>query len=489
MNTIIKNVAGNFRTWKPAYFILVALLMASSCKEDEIGQQPTDGVPPRGLTSAEAIPRPGGALIAYVVPDNDTDISYVKGEYEVNGETRITRSSVYKNFFIIEGLETNVTVTVNLYVVDHSENMSEPTPVTFTTREAPFATIGNTIKINPAIGGVYLMWENPDKRSDIGVVLMTYDTAYKRMSDYAVSFAYNGIVFYPFPTLDANGNKLPPLDFAAYVLDKWGHYSDTSYFNVAPVTEVWLNRRNMDGHPIGDDARLDNPGTAGYNAAYYSGPSRLFDSVARALGFTGGLSATGFGIISEDFDANTVGTLPVYYTIDLGVEAIISRYWMPHRDHDTRGRYLYGSDVGSRRPCSPYHWKMWGTTTDFGDTLSANFRPKDDPYWKQNEWKQDSRWVYMGEYFSRRPLYPNASPQDPGPYSGDTWSSEQNMVYASPSQSHPFTYFISEMGIDKVRYIRFEFIESWAASWAPGSSLFYFHELWLWGGIVENDSE
>jgi hypothetical protein len=506
MNTIIKKIARGFHLWKPACFIWMALLaMTTSCKEDEIGQKPTDRVPPKGLAGAEAIPRPGGALITYTIPTDDSDISYIMGEFEAEGETKIIRSSVYKDFLLIEGLGSNVSTSVNLYVVDHSENKSDPKTVTFTTLEAPFATIANSIQINPGIGGIYLMWQNPEKRSDIGVVLMMYDTAYQRMSEYAVSFASAGVVFYPFPTVDDEGNKLPPYDFAAYVLDKWGHYSDTLRFTVSPVLEMRLNRLEMSGYPIGNDTRhYENSGVAPDNPPYDSRAHRLFDSIARALGSTNSqLSPSGFGILGPEVPhaggaANSSGKLPVYYTIDMGVEAVLSRYWMPGRDHGNNrnggaqlGRFAYGFRADQKWPCWPYHWKLWGTATDFGED-SPDYIPDDDPYWTEDAWKEDARWAYMGEYFCRRPFYPNAMPQDPGPddFAGGnenrSWGQELNLVYVSPFESpNVFMYPIQEPGVPPVRYIRFELIESWAESHTPSATVFFMHELWFWGGIPD----
>jgi hypothetical protein len=463
MNIIIKICAEIFRTWKTACFMMIALL-AFSCTEEPIGQQPTDGVAPNPLKSAEAIGRPGGAVITYVLPDNETDISYVKGEYVIGGETKIVRSSVYKDSILIEGLESNILINIDLYVVDHSENQSAPLRKSFTTGDAPFATISNTVKISPAIGGIYLRWENPENRSDIGVVLMTYDTITKKLAEYSVTFASGGMAFYPFDSFEVQ-------QFGAYVIDKWGHFSDTSYFNVAPAPEVWLDRKKMKGYPIGNDAPLAN---ADKSNNYYSGPERLFDSIARSLGRTGGLSESAFGINSAD------GSMPIFYTIDLGVQADVSRFWIEPRGHNTRGRYAFGQRGGA----SPYNWDLWGTTTDFGDSTSVNFIPGDDPYWTRNQWMQDPRWIYMGNYSHRRPSMPYATPANIGDtdfHSGDAWESDLRLTYAAPSIDNPTNFYIQVLGVGPVRYVRWQFNQTWSNEAAT-----FMHEAWFWGGIVED---
>jgi hypothetical protein len=464
MNRIIRKSAGIFRDIrKAAYFILITLLVAaaSSCAEDPIGQQPTDGKAPSPVQDAKAEGRPGGGVITYVLPGDDIDISYVQGEYTVGGTTYTARSSVYKDSLLIEGLETNIIVSVDLYVVDHSGNRSVPVNVSFTTTESPYATMGNTVSVSPAIGGIYLRWENPQNLPDMGVALLMYDSIDRRMEMYAISFASTCVAFFPFSDTITR-------DFGAFVIDRWGHYSDTVFFKVAAAVEVWLDRTKMSGRPIGDDAPLSN---ADRNNNYYSGPERLFDGIGRSLGRTSGLNESAFGIWAPD------GLMPIYYTIDLGVQADISRFWIEPRGHNTRGRYAFGRQGGA----SPYNWDLWGTTTDFGDSTSVNFIPGDDPYWTRDQWKSDPRWVYMGNYTHRRPSNPNATPANNDPWEGEAWDYDLNMTYRAPDIDNPTNFYISVMGVQPVRYIRWQFNSSWSNEAAA-----FMHEAWFWGGIVED---
>jgi hypothetical protein len=496
MNTIIKNLAGICRIWKPAYFMLIALL-ALSCTEDKIGQPSTDGIAPSALKSAEARPLPGGAFITYVLPDDDTDIAYVKGEYVVDGEARTVSTSVYKNYLIVEGMDSNVSVDVDLYVVDHSQNISAPLKVSFTTSDAPYATIGNSITASPSIGGIVVRWENPEY-ANVGIVLEIADTITGEMKANAISFASGGAAFFAFPAKEQR--------FGLYAIDPWGHYSETKYFTLAPVPEQWLNRRLMSEHYVGNDNRelmTPNP-----NDGYYSAISILFDSIGYCFnpGNNSYNSSKNFITGPNNPDTGLPWTFPFCITIDLGVTADVTRFWMEPRTHSTTSRF-WEHFLGA-----PYEFEFWGTETDFADPTSANFIPKDDPYWSDSPyaigtWQQDPRWKFMGRYYNRRISRPNDTPwtlTTPGQQSNwvgtqdPDWIIDKNIkamgngVRYLADGSGPIdnneTFFpdagyhfaITQIAVGPVRYVRWKTNSVWDIA----TTYLQAAELWFWGGII-----
>jgi hypothetical protein len=475
--------------------MLIALL-ALSCTEDRVFQQPTDGVAPRALVSAEVLSRPGGAIITYVLPEDDTDVACVKGEYVVDGETKVVYSSVYSNLLTIEGLETNVSVDIDLYVMDHSQNVSAPLRRSFTTMAAPYATIGNSITMFASIGGIVVRWDNPNY-ANVGIVLLTYDSITRKMKEHAVSFDSRNAAFFAFP----NGEQR----FAAYALDPWGHYSDTVFATLTPVFEQWLNRRIMTEHYIGNDNRtLMTPNPAD---GYYSAISILFDSI----GFCFNPGNNSYNS-SKNFITNPTNpatgqnwTFPFCLTIDLGVAAEVSRFWMEPRTHSTYARF-WEHFLGA-----PYEFEFWGTETDFADEASADFIPGDDPYWANTgasgTWQRDSRWKFMGRYYNRRVSRPNdtpwnlTTPGQQGNWAGTQdpdWITDKNVremgygVRYNADGSGPiknnnslfpdagYHFAVTEIAVGPVRYVRWKINSVWDIA------TFYVQaaELWFWGGIA-----
>ena len=60
------------------------IVSITSCDEEKIGQTPTDNIPPQPISNVSVESLPGGAKISYELPQ-ETDISYVKGEYLFQG--------------------------------------------------------------------------------------------------------------------------------------------------------------------------------------------------------------------------------------------------------------------------------------------------------------------------------------------------------------------------------------------------------------------
>jgi hypothetical protein len=489
-------------------------LFLASCNEDPIGQPPVDGVRPNPLTNVRAVGRPGGAYIFYKVPDNDTDISYVKGEFEVNGIKQTVRSSVYNSYLTIDGLDSHLYVEIDLYVVDHSENLSEPIRTKFITYDAPYTSMGNTIEMFSAVGGVALRWESANSEiqyyaqmgylssnydSDVGVVLLVADDNGK-WSELAVSFSARCAHFQPCP------NDTTRRLYGAYAMDKWGHYSDTVTAWLKPMFEQWLNRRLMGPHLMGDDVRSVVESRP--DQTYYSDMPRLFDSMAYCLQpSTASIHSTNvYQTNPIDPATGLPYMLPIYFTMDLGVEADISRFWIAPGTHSRNDRFWeYARGI--------YDFELWGTLTDFANEQSPDYVPPEDTYWSSGAWKLDSRWKTMGRYLNKRH---NVTGDTPGNYSTEppeevnvtgggnklgedpAWDESRRIREngngyryladgSGPVKNNGFYtpdagwhYAITQTGVGPVRYVRWQINETW-----PQEPYVRFSELWYWGGISD----
>jgi hypothetical protein len=287
-------------------------------------------------------------------------------------------------------------------------------------------------------------------------------------------------------------------------MDKWGHYSDTVVVLLKPVYEQWLNRRLMSPHFFGND----NQTIGDLSVTYYSGMTRLFDSMTYCLQpNTPSIHSTNkYTTAATNPATGQDWTKPFYFTMDLGISADISRFWIAPSTHSRDDRFWEFSNG------SIYDFELWGTQTDFGEG-SPDYIPADNPYWTNEQWKQDTRWRHMGRYYNKRPNVPGDTPgnyttEPPNNYGSNqtdrlNWDAAWTESRRTREMGHgvryladgsgPFDnnefYFpdagmhfaITTVAVGPVRYVRWQINETWEQQ--PFVTM---SELWYWGGI---DSE
>ncbi|MDR1121391.1 MAG: DUF4959 domain-containing protein, partial [Dysgonamonadaceae bacterium] len=223
---------------KRVYYIYIMMLFAGlwimSCgKEDKVGQPPKDSIPPSPVFNVQVEELPGGAMLMYELP-NEPDISYVKGEFLFQGEKRVVRSSIYANYLIVEGLGSVEPVEISLYLVDHSENVSEPVSKTFTPKQPPIETILESMELVPDFSGCNVSVYNP-LGVEIGVFFFAANDD-GELEEIDVQF-YNATNFvYTIRKKDGQFDTRERL-FAVSIVDKWGNVSDTVKAIIAPFFE------------------------------------------------------------------------------------------------------------------------------------------------------------------------------------------------------------------------------------------------------------
>lgn len=338
--------------WKGSTFTLIALVLvlASSCDEDRVGQNPVDNIPPAVVTNVQIEALPGGAKISYDLP-NETDISYVTCEYIFKGETKIVRSSIYANFIIVEGLADIASCEFTLYLIDHSENKSKPYTGSFTPLEPPYQTISRTITMEPDFGGVVIRWNN-ETNTLIGAFLYAMnDNGEWEETD----LVYSTITE---EKRSIRGYNTDERKFGVRMIDRFGNTSDTVIVSAIPLYEKELNKKNFkDGHLLGDN--------------YTSYNSRPIENIwDGTLGLIWHTSPTG-GF-----------TPPQTFTIDLGIKAQLSRMMLWNRQDG----FIFNQH-------NVRFFEVWGMTE-----LSHGIN---DSYWSGNDWRDE--WVKLGDFEQIKP--------------------------------------------------------------------------------------
>lgn len=308
-------------------FYLMILVFLAGCQEKENGPLVTfEGVPgPLGTITVENLP--GAAKISYKLPD-DQDLLYVEAEYKTSqGEPKSAKSSVYKNFIMLEGFGDSRDYEVDLYTVNRSEERSGPYTVKIHPDTAPVHLAFETLEVAKTFGGVAISLKNELEREYIIHTLykdsvgewVEADRHYSSIKDLSYS---------------VRGFEPKPVEFAFYMSDKWKNKSERIEKTITPLYEEEVDKSLWKNAELLDD----------FYVPRYGPLSRLWDGPDGSYFF-------------QDSRSDE-RVMPNWITIDMGQPYILGRMKVNQVNHSNTWRY------GS---CSPRKFEVWGSNTPTTD--------------------------------------------------------------------------------------------------------------------------
>lgn len=315
----------------------------------------------------------------------------------LQGKKKIVRSSIYKDYLVVEGLGSTDPVTIDLYVVDHSENSSAPVTKTFTPDIPSINAVFATIELNPAFQGVNMRWSNP-LGLELGVLFLAADS-FGVMKQVEKIFRADRNLDHTFRGFTDDEHK-----FGISLSDKWGNITDTFYVVRTPLYETRLNRLLHAQYilPLDNTTNIA-PGITDF--------AMMFDDIT--------MERSNFWHTDASWPS-----MPFHFTLDLGVKATLSRFVFHTRKERDWEYTLH----------SMKEFEIWGLETE---------PPTDKPdaYW-QEEWKND--WKYFGYFVTEKPSG-NDNPE----------ITAEDIAFADRG----WEYDVPLLG--PVRYLRFAAISTW----------------------------
>lgn len=360
----------------------------------------------------------GKSVLSYDVP-NDENLLYVKAVYEsAPGVIRQAHSSRFVDTLAIEGFAQSGEYAVKLYTVGKNEKESGPLILTVTPLSPPLEDAFPSLNMIATFGGIEGTFTNLHKAA-IKAVLMG-DTANTGVPEFLQSFVIDN----PEAKFTIRGLPSKTMDFYVYLMDRWGNKTETKEYKLYPLFEEVLDKKLWKEHKLPSD--FQNSTENNYWGYVFKGM------------FNGEVSPKGSW--SGNFIPETK-PWPSYFTIDLGVTAILSRlnmvpWWSWHM------------------PWMPRDFEVYGTTaSNPGDDLDG------------------SEWALLGEFHTWKP-----SGDDPTIITAEdrnhVWPDGANYDVL-PSERQPDPYF-------PVRILRFKILRAFAEG--DGYSI---DELTVWGQIIE----
>ena len=302
---------------------MALLFMFSACKEDYIGQYPTDNVPPSVVKNVQVDNQAGKAILHYDLPDV-SDLMGVKARYVVpsTGEAREVFSSAYVNELVLNGFAKSTKVSVSLYTVDTSYNESDPVVVVVEPLDSPIYGILETMEVFESFGGLKLRWENETQEGiAICVLAKNAEGVFEEINTF---YSTAPTALYSVRDLEA-----VETEFAFYCKDYYGNSTETIYKTLTPLYEEKLDKSKF---------RLLYLDTSKFPYHGYGGQSmtRMWNNV--------------YNVDNDLFYVQNKTSDPVDFSFDLGVTAKLSRFRLWTRVnyifqlHHIRTFELYGTN-------------------------------------------------------------------------------------------------------------------------------------------------
>lgn len=328
-------------------------LLLNNCKEETIGQYPTDGVAPQPVSNVRVDNLAGGVKLSYQLPDEE-DLLYVQALYDLpSGKNGVTKTSAFTNSMLIKGFGKSQRQTIRLVSVDRSRNESEPVNVEIEPLDSPIYGILENLLVQESFGGFKLTWENEPKEDIVLGVLQRNDTTgeFKHLESFYTSEAL--------AQKAVRGLDSTRATFGIYVRDTYENYTDTLLMSLKPYFEQEIPKSGFS--PLKLSARFNLHGT--------SGPmNMMWDGILND------------GDRYNYFYIATGNEIMPYFTFDMGVKAKLSRFRLWQRKY-----YFFELH-------NPKQYEWWGTNNAI---VAADAETQG--------WEENPEWVRLMACESTRP--------------------------------------------------------------------------------------
>lgn len=328
-------------SYKPIFSCAaLLLLLTTACDEKENSPISDSKGTPGQVSSVEVTPVAGGAIVNYIIPD-DEDVLGVKAVYTMSNGKQVERqASFYDNSITLDGFIDEETHSAKLYTFNRAMQLSQPVEISFIPLESALSKACKSMHIVRDFGGAQFSWKNED-RGQLNLELIATDSI-GRLSAMRVitTQSADGL-----QTL--HGYNTDPRWFCALFRDNFGNVSDTIFptdaagnrIQLSPLYEEKIDKKLMSIMLLNTDEPFSREGMDAY----------LIDDDLNTYGHTKYTEA-----------------LPAAVTIDLGQEVKVSRIVVNARE--------YGGSYYS-----------WGNPREF-DLYSCSQKPSQTGDW--SEWNE-----------------------------------------------------------------------------------------------------
>lgn len=304
---------------------LFYVLFVRCTDEPKYDMQVVDHIAPGSVSDIVVENLPGAARITYSLPADD-DLLAVKARYSFSDEEDFQEvySSAFTDTITINGFPDTGEKKVQLICVDKNNNESEPVETLVKPLAPAVHAIGASVNIRATFGGVLVTWENLHQEY-IGVALYVEDS-FGEMSHNYTYYTNQANGQYAFRGFEDMERK-----FEVQIQDKFGRLSNPRDTVLKPFFEERIPSKDDFGKDIWTQFGYVDRSVLwrGDNATHARPLSNAWDYDYKSTWNTG---PPGHALIdyTEEPEHNGIMKVPMYFTIDLGKQTILSRhkYWL-----------------------------------------------------------------------------------------------------------------------------------------------------------------
>lgn len=439
--------------------VIIGSLLMITCTDSYMGieQIKTSSEKPDKISVREVIPKSGALEIHFTLPKGNPNIVQVVAICtNKRGEEMEFKVSRYSSSILVEGFIGTEEMTVELVCIDSSGNESDTTVVKAAPLISPVEIALQTMKVEPAFGGIKVEWQNEHANPFI-IHVLAEDTLQKGVASLTEDLSkaiYSSDSLKTFAYVRQYPSKEQKFGFI--VSDKWGNRTDTLISVLKPYKEELIEYgrvkavtffnptyyggvRDFGTYGINPITNIQNDGNA-HSTSF--APQTMFNGVK-----------TGNLFLIYKFMRNLTNPDPatrslvhdVFVTFDLNMEARISRVKIFPR---TGLGYTYTRSSVKR-------FRIWGTNDENSERWT----------------KFPGNWTLIGEYVGREPANRDNLTQEEIDYfnlNQEYSISEDNV---NPAASTTTTF----------RYMRLQLMESYVQE----TTFYTINEFEMYGDIQQ----
>lgn len=315
--------------------ILLSALMMLSCADHNLTPTSKSLGKPGVITDVSVESTAGGAIVTYRIP-NSEDILGVKAVYTItNGNKQEVTSSFYDNKLEIVGFNDVREHTAEIFVFNRAMELSDPVKVTFTPQESPLSKVSKSMNIIGDFGGAQFQWSN-ELKAPLVFEFLASDSLGQMVTRRIASSEADTM------QQSIRGFIPEPRKFAVVASDQWGNYTDTIIQTITPLFEEQIPKNGMSIMKLGNDASFTN----------WEGMDNFLIDNDR-----------------DNFGHSANSSIPAPFTIDLGVDAKLSRIVMFQR-YFSSNFYNWGNPrefevyISAEKPAQNGDWSGWTKVMD-----------------------------------------------------------------------------------------------------------------------------